>query len=89
MHQAFNDLTPRPLAQKLQLKLEEAASFASGKQAEYWAALVELEAHVINTACDNPGNAVTYGLILPLVQSRLLEKTTLVQDIRAAQVSCV
>ena len=89
MHQAFNNLTPRPLAQALQLKLEEAASFASSRQADHRAALIELEAHVINTACDNPGIAVTYGLLLPLVQRRLLEKTALVQDIRAAQVVCI
>ena len=57
-----------------QQQLEEQESYLASKDADTRAALIQLEAQVINAACDNPGLVVTDQLVLPMVRERLMGK---------------
>ena len=85
----FENFAPRHHVQKVQQEMEEMLSTCEIEQARYRAAAIQLEAQVINAACDNPGLAVTYDLILPLLRERLYAKVSHAQakeDQAAAQV---
>ena len=73
-------MAPRKYEVHWQQPLELQESYLATKEADTRAALVQLEAQVINAACDNPGLAVTYSLVLPLVRERLMGKVLQAQQ---------
>ena len=54
--------------------LECCASDCVYGQAQERAGLIQLEAQVINAACQNPGVNVAHSVMLPLIRERLLAK---------------
>ena len=65
--------TPRTAA-RLQEDLKKPQSNLETQQADDRAALIQLEAQVINAACSNPGLLATHRLFLPMVRERLMPK---------------
>ena len=67
-------MTTPIVAALLQQELKQQQGNLETQQVDDRAALIQLEAQVINAACDNPGLLVTYKLFLPMVRERLMLK---------------
>ena len=63
--------------------LECCASDCDHGQAQERAALIQLEAQVINAACQNPGVNIAHSVMLPLIRERLLAKVPGIQQAAA------
>ena len=74
MQDFYEPLGKRQHAQALQYALEQQAQAMETLEASTRAALVQLEAQVINASCHNPGLLVTNELFLSMVRERLLNK---------------
>lgn len=79
MQGVYEKLTSRQAVQDIQQEVGFFIEVFENRQAAERAALIQLEAAVVDAACDDPGLDVVHDLMLPLIRERLLAKAAQAQ----------